>query len=92
MNRRQTCNYEFRNEDLNAVKRLVPPLNALKEPVCVLDDTWEIITKDTDSRLVKYYSGDLCRFLNDAFGIYPRVRRVTDVQAALKNPHLFALI
>ena len=62
MNRRQTRNYEFRNEDLNAVKRLAPTLNALKEPGCVLDDAWEIITKDTDSRLVKYYSGDLCRF------------------------------
>jgi len=78
-------NYDFRNVDFLETGRLTPTLNVGEAAGCMIDESWEIVTKETDSRLVKYFSGDLCRFLDEAFGIYLRIRRVTDPKEALKT-------
>ena len=80
-------NYSFRNTDLMYTKRLSPNENARKEAGCILDDSWEIVTKETDSRLVKYFSGDLLRFLGEAFGIYLRLKRVENIAEEIKEPY-----
>lgn len=85
MSKKGIHNYSFRNVDLMYTERLLPTPNAMEEAGCILDDSWEIITKDTDSRLTRYFSGDLVRFLDEAFGIYPRLRRVKNVAEALQE-------
>lgn len=87
MSRTGRHNYSFRNIDPIQTGRLTATPNAAEEARCALDESWEIVAKETDSRLVRYFTGDLCRFLGDAFGVYLRVRRVSDPREALKSPH-----
>ena len=86
MSRTGKHNYAFRNIDPMQTGRLSATLNAAEAAGCHLDERWEIVAKETDSRLVRYFTSDLCRFLGDAFGVYPRVRRVRDPKEALKSP------
>ena len=67
--------YSFRNRSFTAVPRLRPTENP---PGAVrIDESWEILIPDSDSRLLRYFSTDLCRFFLDAFGFSPRIRRLT---------------
>lgn len=80
-------NYSFRNVDPAETPRLSPTPNAAAPAVCTLDESWEIVVKNSPSRLTRYFSDDLCRFLGDAFGIYLRVRRVDCPADALKDAY-----
>jgi len=86
MKRRGRHNYSFRNVDPMQTARLTPTPNAQRKACCTLDESWEIVARENDSRLVRYFTGDLYRFLSEAFGIYLRVRRVADPAEALKQP------
>lgn len=81
-----THNYSFRNRPLIETPRLAPTGNPVKEESCRLDESFEILLPVTDSRLARYYSADLCRFLTDAFGLSLRVRFVEDAAAFLSVP------
>ena len=78
-------NYSFRNRDFNSTPRLTPNTNAvLTDAPCRLDEDWEIIATfytdaaSAEARLIRYCTGDLVRFLNDAFDLCLRLRRVED--------------
>ncbi len=89
-----THNYDFRNRDFQYTPRLTPTPNAAEKAPCRMDEDWEIIAPvshgDADSaavRLTRYFTGDLVRFLTDAFGVCLRLRRVDDVTPWLNTPH-----
>ena len=52
----------------------------------MIDESWEIVLPRSVSRLVRYFSGDLCRFFADALGLYLRVRFTEDIGAELAAP------
>ena len=78
--------YSFRNRDFQAVPALTPTPNAAGTAGCRIDEDWEMIVPASDSRLARYFSGDLCRFFADAFGVCLRVRRVKNLTDYLENP------
>ena len=78
--------YSFRNRDFMSTPPLSPTPNADAEAICRPDETWEIIIPETNSRLVRYFSTDLYRFMAEAFGICLRIRRVKNIQEFLASP------
>ena len=78
--------YDFRARDFTSVTRLSPTPNADTPASCRPDGGWEIVAPESGSRLMRYYTYDLCRFLADAFGVYIRVRRTGDIAAELDSP------
>lgn len=68
-------NYSFRNRDWNETTAMHPTGNPTGE--IVITDEWEIIAPQIDGddgRLCRYAARDLLKFLNDGFGICPRLR------------------
>lgn len=78
--------YSFRNQDFLDYRRLSPTPNAATPADCCIDDSWEIVVPVSDSRLVKYFSWDLYRFLSECFGVCPRVVKTENIRNYLKNP------
>ena len=78
--------YSFRNRELCAYTRLAPTENTPAGGFAAIDETWEIVLPQSNDRLVRYFSGDLCRFFGDALGIYLRVRFSSDFAAELADP------
>ena len=78
--------YSFRNQSFLSTGRLYPTPNAVEEAHCEIDENWEIVLPSTDSRLAKYYSFDLFRFLSESFGICPKLRYTDDLSAHLESP------
>lgn len=70
--------YSFRNRDFTAVPPLSPTPNACGDRGVPIGEDWEIAVPRTDSRLFRYFTEDLRRFLEDAFGVSLRIRRVPD--------------
>ncbi len=79
-------NYSFRNRDLLDYKPLSPTENKIEGASCTIDNSWEIVIPKTDSRLVKYFSRDLVRFLSESFDIFVRVRKAESIAEELSNP------
>lgn len=79
--------YSYRNRDYLAVDRLSATLNAKEAAGCLLGEDWKIVLPVTKSRLVKYYSQDLYRFIADAFGLCLRVRFTDNYLQDIQNPH-----
>ena len=80
-------NYSFRNRDLLDYKPLAPTENISDDAACTIDNSWEIVVEKTDSRLVKYFSCDLVRFLSESFDVFLRVRKVESIAEEILNPH-----
>lgn len=78
--------YSFRNQNFCAVPPLHRTLNCCGKMCCCIDEEWEIIVPVNASRLVRYYSDDLCHFFSDAFGVCLRIRRVCDLAYYLQKP------
>ena len=70
--------YSFRNRDFTAVPPLSPTQNACGDRGLPIGEDWEIAAPRTDSRLFRYFTEDLRLFLEDAFGVSLRIRRVPD--------------
>ena len=79
-------NYSFRNRDLLDYKPLSPTENKIDSAACEIDNSWEIVIPKTDSRLVKYFSHDLARFLSESFDIFVRVRKASSIADELTTP------
>ncbi|MBR5270544.1 MAG: hypothetical protein IKV64_00005, partial [Clostridia bacterium] len=79
-------NYSFRNRDLLDYKPLSPTENKIDGTPCEIDNSWEIVIPKTDSRLVKYFSHDLARFLSESFDIFVRVRKASSIADELTTP------
>lgn len=79
--------YEFRNRSFTAVPRLSPTGNPVTPGGPTIDESWEIVLTRTDERLSRYFSSDLLHFFSDAFGLSLRLREVTDIAAALREPY-----
>ncbi|MDO5478726.1 MAG: hypothetical protein Q4G23_06120 [Clostridia bacterium] len=78
--------YDFRNRSYINSGSLTPTSNAEEIAPCLIDESWEIVAPISDSRLVRYFLGDLCNFLCDAFGICIRVRKVKDISEYIASP------
>ena len=78
--------YSFRNRELCAYTRLCPTENIPPDAHTVIDEGWQIVLPRSDSRLVRYLSGDLYRFFSDALGLCLHVRFVEDLAAELASP------
>lgn len=78
--------YDFRNRSYIASNLLAPTPNAAEFAGCLIDESWEIVAPISDSRLVRYFLGDLCNFLADAFGICIRVRKVKNLSEYIASP------
>lgn len=77
--------YDFRNRDFNLSVPLSPTPNASEEARCSIDEEWEIVIEKSGSRLVRYFSNDLYRFLSDSFGVCLRIRKVDDIEVCLQD-------
>ena len=77
--------YSFRNRNFQAVSRLSPTPNACFDAGYPIDESWEIVVPVTESRLVRYFSEDLCRFFADAFGVCLRIRKTDDIETYLNQ-------
>ncbi|MBE6570198.1 MAG: hypothetical protein E7658_08295 [Ruminococcaceae bacterium] len=84
--------YSFRNREFCRVPPLKPTPNACGNAECIIDESWEIIVPRSDSRLVRYYTEDLCRFFGDAFGVFLRIRWVQDIKPYLDKPEKYILL
>jgi len=78
--------YSFRNCDFLDYRRLTPTGNAATPADCFIDDSWEIVAPASNSRLVRYFTGDLYRFFCECLGICLRVVRTDNIQKYLENP------
>lgn len=78
--------YDFRNRSYIATNLLTPTPNTAEFAGCSIDESWEIVAPISDSRLVRYFLGDLCNFLADAFGVCIRVRKVKDLSEYIASP------
>lgn len=85
-------NYSFRNREFNKFSPLTPTPNACGNAGYRLNESWEILVPLSDSRLVRYFSEDLCRFFGDAFGVFLRVRRVQDIRLYLDKPEKYIIL